>query len=171
MGLCKYVWVNILTSSHLNLVEWVAVTVHHIFQSNSYHCFNCHKSVFPWPEGPLIINDIMKNLHVLHEVLGKTSHAIPSLSTQQWWVPGGTKIGNIVNGFSCRKCAEFSPEEMRPYERELQYQGCRLESLLNSWGFQTINLYIYIYLFTFTCLTSICLNSIVLSFPGKMHVI
>ena len=23
-----------------------------------------------------------------------------------------------MNGISCRKCAEFSPEEMRPYKRE-----------------------------------------------------
>ena len=54
-----------------------------------------------------------------------------------------------MNGISCRKCAEFSPEEMRPYKREFQYQGCKLQSLLNSLGFQAINLYIYIYLFTF----------------------
>ena len=45
----------------------------------------------------------------------------------------------------CRKCAEISPEEMRPYKRGFQYQGCKLQSLLNSRGFQTINLYIYIY--------------------------
>ena len=32
------------------------------------------------------------------EVLGKTSHTIPPLSTHQLWVPGGTKIGKIVNG-------------------------------------------------------------------------
>ena len=48
------------------------------------------------------------------------------LSTQQWWVPGGMKIGKIVNGISCRKCAEFSPESMRPYMREFQYRGCKL---------------------------------------------
>ena len=84
-------------------------------------------------------------------MLSKTSHTILRLSTQQWWVPGETKLGKSMNSISCRKCAEFSPEEMRPYYREFQYQGCKLDSLLNSWsrGFQTINLYIYIY-FTFT---------------------
>ena len=53
----------------------------------------------------------------------------------------------IVNGISCRKCAEFFPEEMGPYKREFQYQGCKLCSLLNSMGYQTINIHICIYLF------------------------
>ena len=39
-----------------------------------------------------------------------------------WW----NKQWRIVNGNSCRKCAEFSTEEMRPYKREFQYQGCKL---------------------------------------------
>ena len=39
-----------------------------------------------------------------------------------WW----NEQWRIVNGNSCRKCAEFSPEEMRPYKREFQYQGCKL---------------------------------------------
>ena len=60
------------------------------------------------------------------KVLGKTSHTIPPLSTQQRRVPGGTKTGKIVTGISCRKCVEFSPEEMRRYKREFLYQGCRL---------------------------------------------
>ena len=51
----------------------------------------------------------------------------------------------IVNGISCRECAAFSPEEMRPYKREFQYQGCKLKSPLNSREYQTINIYIYIY--------------------------
>ena len=36
------------------------------------------------------------------------------------------KKWKIVNGISCRKCAGFSPEEMRPCKREFQYQGCKL---------------------------------------------
>ena len=77
-------------------------------------------------------------------------HTIPPLSTQQWWVPGGTKTGKIVNGISCRKCADFSPKEMRLYKREFQCEGCKLLSLLNSRGFQTINLYICIYIYIWT---------------------
>ena len=47
-----------------------------------------------------------------------------------------------VNGISCRKCADFSPEEMRPYKREFQYQGCNLWSLLN-WTHWDIRLQTY----------------------------
>ena len=49
------------------------------------------------------------------------------------------------------KCAnaEFSPKEMRQYKREFQYQGYKLWSLLNSLGYQTINIRIDLYLFTF----------------------
>ena len=64
-----------------------------------------------------------------------------------WW----NKQWRIVNGNSCRKCAEFSPEEMRPYKREFQYQGCKLWSLLNSMGYQTINIHIYIYIYILSC--------------------
>ena len=80
------------------------------------------------------------------EVVGKTSHTILPLSTQQWWVPGGMKTGKIVNGISCRICTQLSPEEMNRCKREFQYHWCKLSSLLNSRGFQTINLYIYIYI-------------------------
>ena len=55
----------------------------------------------------------------------------------------------IVNGISCRQWAEFSPEEMRPYKTEVHYQRCKLWSLLNSMGYQTIIIRIYIY-FTVT---------------------
>ena len=57
------------------------------------------------------------------EVLGKTSRTIPPLSTQQWWVPGATKI---VNGISFANALNCPPEEMGPYKREFQYQGCKL---------------------------------------------
>ena len=49
----------------------------------------------------------------------------------------------IVNGISCRKCTEFFPGEMILYKREFQYQGCKLWSLLNLMGYQTINIHIY----------------------------
>ena len=52
-----------------------------------------------------------------------------------------------MNDNSRRKCAEFSSEEMRPYKREFQYQGCKLLSLLNSMGYQTINIHICSYIF------------------------
>ena len=47
-----------------------------------------------------------------------------------WW----NEKWRIVNGISCRKCIEFTPEEIRPYKREFQYQGHKLWSLLNSQG-------------------------------------
>ena len=60
-----------------------------------------------------------------------------------WWNEQWT----TMNGNSCRKCAEFPPEEMRPYKREFQYHGCKLWSLLNSMGYQPINIHIYIYIY------------------------
>ena len=60
-----------------------------------------------------------------------------------WW----NEQWRIVNVNSCRKCAEFSPVEMRLYKREFQYQGCKLWSLLNSMGYRTINSYIHIYIY------------------------
>ena len=51
-----------------------------------------------------------------------------------WW----NENWRIVNGISCGKCAEFSPEETRLHTREFQYQGCKLLSLLNSRGYQTV---------------------------------
>ena len=77
-----------------------------------------------------------------------------------WW----NKKWRIVNGFSCRKCAEFCPEEMRLYKREFQYQGCKLWSLLNLMGYQTINIHIYLYInidfFKALCRISLFSNSL-----------
>ena len=39
-----------------------------------------------------------------------------------WW----NEKWRIVNGISCRKCAEIPSEEMKPCAREFQYQGCTL---------------------------------------------
>ena len=49
------------------------------------------------------------------EVPGKL--LIPYCLYPPLWVPVGTKNWKIVNGISCRKCTEFSPEEIRLYER------------------------------------------------------
>ena len=57
---------------------------------------------------------------------------------------------------SCRKCAEFSPEKMRPYARDFQYQGCKLWSLLNSMGCQTINIHIYFFHLGYFAFRSLC---------------
>ena len=56
-----------------------------------------------------------------------------------------------MNGISCRKCLEFSPEEMRLYKREVQYQGCKLSSLLKARGYQTINGHIYLFVIKIFC--------------------
>ena len=66
------------------------------------------------------------------DVLGKTSRTILHLSTSSDGVPGGTKTGQIVKGISRRKCTEFSPEEMKPYKRELQPLHLHLH-LLHIW--------------------------------------
>ena len=73
-----------------------------------------------------------------------TASAHPAVMSA-WW----NENCRIVNGISCRKCAEFSPEELRPYGREFEYQWCKLRSLLNSWGYQTINLHIFIYIYRY----------------------
>ena len=47
------------------------------------------------------------------------------------------KIGKLLMALN-------SPQIRQDRTREFQYQGCKLQSLLNSWGFQPINIYIYI---------------------------
>ena len=42
-----------------------------------------------------------------------------------------------------------SPREdktLSQYKRKFQYQGCKLWSLLNSMGYQTVNIHFYIYI-------------------------
>ena len=78
--------------------------------------------------------------------VGQASHIMPPLSTQQWWVLAGTKNRELWMALAAEKSAEFSPEEMRPYTREFQYQGCKFWSLLNSMGYQTTNIHIYIHI-------------------------
>ena len=68
-----------------------------------------------------------------------------------------------VNGISYRKCAEFSPEEIRPYMRKFQHKGCNLWSLLNSHGYQTINIHIYIFFPMFHRCPSSGLSAVYLS--------
>ena len=47
------------------------------------------------------------------ELLGKNlSYHTASVHPAVMGIPGGTKTGKIVNGISCRKYSEFSPEEM-----------------------------------------------------------
>ena len=40
------------------------------------------------------------------------------------------KNWKIVNGISCRKCAEFSPEEMRPYKRERERESSNTRGII-----------------------------------------
>ena len=37
-----------------------------------------------------------------------------------------TKFIKLISLLNSAEFAEFSPEEMRPYKREFQYQGCKL---------------------------------------------
>ena len=66
--------------------------------------------------------------------VGQTSHSILLLPTQQWWVPGGAKIGELWMALVAENALN-SPQR-RPHKREFQYQGCELWSLLNSRGYQ-----------------------------------
>ena len=50
---------------------------------------------------------LMFTLPVICRGVRQTSHIIPPLSIQQWWVPGGARMINIMIGYSCskvRKC-------------------------------------------------------------------
>ena len=71
-------------------------------------------------------SEVRFQLLVMCRSMGQTSYSILPLYTQQKWVPSWTKSAKIVNGISCRKCTELSPEVMRPYKRGFQYQGCTL---------------------------------------------
>ena len=85
--------------------------------------------------------------------VGQAFHIMPPLSTQQWWVPGGTKNGELRMTLAAENALSYPQRRWdrireREREREFQYQGCKLWSLLNSRAYQTINigLHIYIYL-------------------------
>ena len=67
------------------------------------------------------------------------------------------KNWKIVNGISCRKCAEFSSEEMKPYKREFQYQGCKLQKSAELTGISDYkNLHLHLLITALVC-TYICL--------------
>ena len=78
----------------------------------------------------------------------QASHIMQPLSTQQWWVPGGTKNGELWMAIAAENALNSS-ETRWDRIRELQYQGYKLWSLLNSMGYQTINIHIYIFTFIF----------------------
>ena len=101
VGISSFVCVSVLTS------DAISHTISSVIQPIIPDVIWCLQlSVFfPFP------------LLVMCGSVGQTSHSILPLPTQQWWIPGGTKNWKIVNGISCRKCAEFAPEEMRPYKR------------------------------------------------------
>ena len=83
------------------------------------------------------------------KVFGKPLISCHLSPRQQWWVVGGKRKLNCKwLAIAVAKCAkaELSSEEMRLYAREFQYQGYKLWSLMNSRGYQTINIHVYIYL-------------------------
>ena len=66
------------------------------------------------------------SLDVLLHVARPSSLYSPMFIPNFFNMQHGMKNWKIVTGICYRKCAEFSPEEMRPYKREFQYQGCKL---------------------------------------------
>ena len=82
------------------------------------------------------------------EVLGKPLFIMPPLSTQQWWVSGGTRKLNCIDWLQLQQSAQMlnSLQRRWDYKREFRYLGCKLWSLLNSRGYQTINIHIYIHM-------------------------
>ena len=86
--------------------------------------------------------------------VGQGTHIMPPLSTQQWWVPVVTKtLGELWMALTAENALHSHP---RKWDRikEFQYQGCKLWSLLNSRGYQTINIHIYIYIFVMCAINS-----------------
>ena len=63
----------------------------------------------------------------------------------QWWLPGGTKIGELWMALAAENALN-SFQRRRDCMREFQYKWCKLLSLLNSRGYQTIDIYIYIFI-------------------------
>ena len=85
--------------------------------------------------------------------VGQAFHIMPPLSTQQWWVPGGMKNGELWMALAAENALDF-PQKRWDHIREFQYQGCKLWSLLNAMGCQTINIHIcilYLWTYAFDC--------------------
>ena len=79
--------------------------------------------------GELTSSHQITEVNLCVEALGKTSHTIPPLFTQLWWVPGGTKTGKIVNGITVTaENVLNSPQRRWDHKREFQYQGVNLKS-------------------------------------------
>ena len=55
-----------------------------------------------------------------------------------WWNKKARLSWLAIAAANCTN-VKFSPQEMRLYMREFQYQGCKLWSLLNARGYQTMN--------------------------------
>ena len=100
--------------------------------------------IFMCSSGQVIVLKVRRSgarfpMLVMYRSVRQTSHSILSLFTQQWWVPGGTKIVELWMLLAAENALNF-------LQREFQYQECKLWSLLNSLGYQTIDTYIYILL-------------------------
>ena len=68
--------------------------------------------------------------------VGQASHIMLPLSTQQWWVPGGTKNGELCMAlqFSCRKKARNSPQRRSDRTRESSNtRGVNCDVCLTRW--------------------------------------
>ena len=121
-------------------------TVFHLFCS--LHCsILLQRSM--WPSGQGIGFKIKRfgvrfPLLVMFRSVGQISHSILPLPTQQLWVLGGTKNCKIVKGISCRKCAEFSQEEMRLYKR-VPIPGVQITKSAELTGISTYKHTVHIY--------------------------
>ena len=82
--------------------------------------------------------------------VGQASHVMPPLSTQQWWIPGGTRIGELWMALAVENALN-SPQRRWDCIREFRYRGCKLSRV-----YQTINIHIYKH----TLCIYICCNSI-----------
>ena len=90
------------------------------------------------------------------ELLGKTSHTIPPLSTQYWRVPGGTKTGKAVNGINCRNALNYSQRRWDCIRESSNTRGINCKVCWTHWDFRlwtcTFSLhFLFIFFLLFWC--------------------
>ena len=130
--------------------EWVSTDIHLLILNSSTNYYSGeHGST--WPNDAQWVCGVPS--HMLPAMctcrgVGQTSHIMPPLSIQQWWVPGGKRKLNCNDFLNLHKSAQMlnSPQFRWDYMRELQYQLCKLWSLLNWRRYHTANKQIYIYI-------------------------
>ena len=90
--------------------------------------------------------------------VGQASHITPPLSTQQWWVPGGTRKLNCNDWLQLQQSAQMLNSPQRRWDSKRVCSNTRGVNCTVCWSYGdiwTINMYIYIYIYICSLLAAL----------------